>query len=210
MNKHPERELRAFSLPLAIAVYAVAICAHASGITYVYDGTASGSLGGVPFNNAPFTIVLTGDTTGITPPGVLNYRENQATATAVRIAGFPEVTFLGLTVRQISAPPVELGIRLTGVQFDGMFMYFFDSQGNLSYNLSDPFGPYSGPVITPFTGLNIPVPTSGGPLTLTPSGQVTFVAAPLAVAQPVPLSWWPIELMLLTVSLLASKVARRA
>ena len=210
MNKHPEREHRAFSLPLAIAAYAVAICAHASPITYTYSGTANGSLGGVPFSNAPFTILLAGDTTGITPPNILNYRENPATATAVRIAGFPEVTFGGLTVRQISTPPVELGIRLTGIQFDALFLSFFDSQSNLSYNLSGPFGPYSGPVITPFVVLNIPVPTSGGPLTLIPSGQVTFVAAPVAVAQQIPLSWWPIDLAVLMFSLLAFKVARRA
>ncbi|HEX4179367.1 MAG TPA: PEPxxWA-CTERM sorting domain-containing protein [Caulobacteraceae bacterium] len=57
------------ALLAAVAMLSAGQAAHAATITYIFTGTASGSLGATPFTDASFTVTEIGDTTAIIPPG---------------------------------------------------------------------------------------------------------------------------------------------
>jgi hypothetical protein len=187
---------------LMVTTLGIPLCLFATAalgvpISYSYSGVGSGSLGGASFANASFSVVLKAETAAITPPALGNQIYNTSTA-VVTITGLPAVTISGVRVYQFAIPPTVLGIELRpqGGGFADV-LYFFDPANRLSYNLADPFGPYTSPTLGALGLYFHDVPTTGGLLNLAPVGAVTFVATPSLA---VPINPWLVEVVMLAIA----------
>jgi hypothetical protein len=119
--------------PIGIASIAVLLvlaseqASHATPITYTETLTATGTIGGVAFNNAVLTFTTVADTTNITSQmieGILTY-ENPGTTT-VQIEGIGTATFIGGdsfgTISKILNSPPPYG--LVGIGDLTLTLYF--------------------------------------------------------------------------------------
>jgi len=165
-------------------------------ITYTLTSTATGTLGISPFTNAPITVTLRGDITGVTPgpigPDNLNNVLVNTGPATVSIAGLGTATFThSIDVLSTFNAFFDLG---TVTNASGVVIAQVDPSGNtvtgilgatnpafFGYDLRSPFGPFStgggvaneGPADGPF-------PTTGGNLFFAAgqafNGRVTFTA----------------------------------
>ena len=168
---------------------AVAACASAAPILFIFSGTATGNLGGVPFTSAAFTVTSTADTSNVfvaagSPPfqtfAVL------ASSATIDITGVGTLTFtdqtywsdpngagdiiFGDATRNAGDYSLNRGI----LGFSALFV------GLESYDLTHPFGPVSSPFDFETSAFNNfqNVPTNFGNLSLVSSNDVFTATVP--------------------------------
>ncbi len=163
---------------LGLVVSAVLFCglggtAHAEGITYTFDATGSGSLGGVAFANAAFTITVTADTLAIINCGGNVFSVDSLSAD-ISITGFDTATILTSTRLFDNNGASVLGFSQGSC---AGFDYLDISNAAFgTYNLATTIGPIFDP--SPFAvGQFHDVPTTGGILTVSSAQNVTFNAS---------------------------------
>ena len=166
---------------LGLVVSAVLFCglggtAHAEGITYTFDATGSGSLGGVAFANAAFTITVTADTLAIINCGGNVFSVDSLSAD-ISITGFDTATILTSTRLFDNNGASVLGFSQGSC---AGFDYLDISNAAFgTYNLATTIGPIFDP--SPFAvGQFHDVPTTGGILTVSSAQDVTFNAVTLS------------------------------
>jgi hypothetical protein len=154
--------------------------ATAAPITYtLLAGGASGSLGGVPFNNAALQITANADTTQIVHP--LNYDVPNLLAT-VTVDGLPTATFTISTLTFDNQGTPALGVESGTVQSPSLDILDIVNPAFANYNLSTPLGPLVGP---PLFNSGAHFATSSGDLVINSiGGQVTFLATLGSVPEP--------------------------
>lgn len=173
---------------------------HAQPVTFTVQASASGTLGGTPFNTI-VTVTSTADVSQITHPSAGFYSVYH-TLTTIFVPGIGSATFVNPTMNFVnqngSNGPGAGGTDLvTGDILDILSPSF------ATYDLSTSIGPVAG---TALAGNNNPYATSRGDLHWSATGNIetgTFQA----VVQPVP---EPGSLMLLTAAMtvLAGPVIR--
>jgi hypothetical protein len=157
-------------------VSAVLFCglgaAQAEGITYTFDATGSGSLGGVAFFNAAFTITVTADTLAIINCGGGVFSVDSLSAD-ISISGFDTATILSPTRLFDNNSASVLGFS-QGSCAGGDYLDI-RNDAFATYNLATAIGPIFDP--SPFAvGQFHDVPTTGGILTVSSAQDVTFNA----------------------------------
>ena len=159
------------SLNLAALVigFGLAGTTFAAQITFIFTGTGTGTVNGVPFTNAAYTITLVGDTTVITSSSNVYHLVGTTATMAIASTGTATIT-----------QPVEvynyqdgqtLGFALEG----GYTLYSFNNPAFKTYALATSLGPFSdlGPhSINQFTNLA----SNLGPIALLSSSPVIFEA----------------------------------
>lgn len=172
------KRLFCVSLILA-AVVLSAGWAHADAVTYTFSGTGAGTVNGAAWSGA-FSVVLTGDTTGITSsPGPF-----------YRLSGLGG-TFTEGAVNATLSPTITI-VSSAGLDLINFFNATFDNGLGLSdpglagYNLATsigPLGPASGGNLTPtFNGGSFA--SSDGPVEFTGDRTLTFTAAIATTPEP--------------------------
>src|SRR6185436_10956039 len=162
-------------------------------ITYTETTIASGALGGITFTNAPVTVTLTGDTTGVVQPipalpGLL-YNRGNATITISRIG---VATILNASAIIFPVSPDEIPIPSFGIgqgeieeeHFTGILGISSDSL--TGYDLKSAFGPFSAAGSAGATepgGAPHFFSTSSGNLMLTGGERVTLTVTPNSVPE---------------------------
>jgi hypothetical protein len=142
----------------------------AAPITFTFSGTGSGTVNGVPFTDADYTITLLGDTTAITNPSSGLFQLE--TIAAINIAGVGTATI---------TDPVEIfdnhdGASLGFARGTGYTLLHVNNTAFATYALATPLGPISGlgaASLNQFTNLA----STLGPITLSSSEAVTFQAS---------------------------------
>jgi hypothetical protein len=149
--------------------------------TYTETVTATGTLGGVRFNDALVTLTTTADTANITSP-VAGFSTLTGTPGSVTIAGTGSATFsfdLIVFSNQISG--------VAGIEAHTTGSLYADVIDTINptfatYDLSSSIGPVTG---TAFTNGGPPFATSSGALVITStSSSATFLASTAAVPEP--------------------------
>jgi hypothetical protein len=161
------------SLILA-AVVLSAGWAHADAVTYTFSGTGAGTVNGTAWSGA-FSVVLTGDTTGITSSPGPFFRLNG-------LGG----TFTEGAVNATLAPTITI-VSSAGMGLD--LINFFNATFNNGLGLFDPalagydlatsigpLGPASGANLTPTFGGGT-FASSDGPVEFTSDSTLTFTAS---------------------------------
>ena len=112
--------------------------AWAQTIVYTYSSVGSGSLGGITFNDEPFTITATADTNSIFTfsPGLLRVPDETA---SVFVTGLGSATFV--STLNFANHGIAVGIS-DGSNADDILD--IRSSALASYNLSTAIGPVSG------------------------------------------------------------------
>jgi hypothetical protein len=159
-----------------VVVSAVLFCglgaAQAEGITYTFDATGSGSLGGVAFANAAFTITVTADTLSIVNCGGSVLSVDSLSAD-ISITGFDTATILSSTRLFDNNGASVLGFSQGSCA--GFDYLDISNSAFATYNLATAIGPIFDP--SPFAvGQFHDVPTTGGTLTVSSARDVTFNA----------------------------------
>jgi hypothetical protein len=144
--------------------------ARAEGITFTFDATGSGSLSGVEFNDAAFTITTASDTVNIVNCGSGVFSLDSGSAD-VAITGFDTVTILTPTRVFDNNSVSALGFSMASCRGGD----FLDIRNDAfaSYVLDGPLGPIFDP--EPFAA-SIFVQTTGGTLSVIDAHDVTFNA----------------------------------
>ena len=170
---------------LRLAVSAALFCglgSQAEGITYTFDATGSGTLGGVAFTNAAFTITVTADTMAIVNCGGGVFSVDSATAD-IAISGFATASILTPTRLFDNNSVSVLGLSQASC-LGGDYLDISNSAFG-TYNLATALGPIFDP--NPFAvGQFHDVSTTGGTLNVTSAQDVTFNAFPSCDGGPVP------------------------
>ena len=146
---------------LRLAVSAALFCglgSQAEGITYTFDATGSGTLGGVAFTNAAFTITVTADTMAIVNCGGGVFSVDSATAD-IAISGFATASILTPTRLFDNNSVSVLGLSQASC-LGGDYLDISNSAFG-TYNLATALGPIFDP--NPFAvGQFHDVSTTGG------------------------------------------------
>ena len=128
--------LRVFCISI-FSVLCLTAAAAAAPITYIYTGTASGTLNGTPFTNADFTITGHADTNDLTSCGAPCVYIDHV-STDIAISGVGTYTFTTPLRTFLNGIP---GLSRAG--FAGSDLY--DIQGNFAgWDLISNWGPVSG------------------------------------------------------------------
>jgi PEP-CTERM motif len=150
------------SAVLIVALFGFVPCAHAAPITYVQTGTASGTLGATPFNDAFVTMTLTGDTNNVVPElfGAFNCPfcyVNEGTVT-IDIPGVGTATVTDPSGVWVFGQPVDIDDDPTTPELPAVVIGTVDdppatdsftgiggtgSMALLGYDLTTPIGPVS-------------------------------------------------------------------
>jgi hypothetical protein len=158
-----------------LVVSAVLFCglrpAQAEGITYTLDATGSGSLGGMAFTNAAFTITVTADTMNIVNCGSGVFSVDTLSAD-ISIAGFDTATIL-IPTRIFDNNSVS-ALGFSRASCDGGDYFDIRNGAFANYNLATGIGPIFDP--NPFWVQFGNVPTTGGNLNMSSAQNVTFNA----------------------------------
>jgi len=168
--------LRRFLLAIAGLVL-LPMAAMASPITYIYSGSASGSLDSVDFSDAGFVITAQADTDHIGPwfDGTL---QNTHLSATVALSGFGSFSFSDATHTWI-AEDCCMGI---GKDFSFNYLTLFTPDiVSVGYDLAMPVGPIYDPSAST-QGQFVDIGTSGGALTFASVSDVSFQA--IAVPEP--------------------------
>jgi hypothetical protein len=144
--------------------------ARAEGITFTFDATGSGYLGGVGFNDAGLTITITSDTMNIVNCGSGVFSLDSGSAD-VAVTGFDTVTVLTPTRVFDNNSVSALGFSQASCR--GSDFLDIRNDAFASYALEGPFGPIFDP--EPFAA-GFLVQTTGGTLTVIDAHDVTFNA----------------------------------
>jgi hypothetical protein len=171
----------------------------ATGI-FTFSGTATGTFGGAPFTNAPFTVSAPGDFTTATCGGGLCRLNIAAGLASFTIGGVGSGTFTGTTyffdnqTSNLLGTPVGLVGFGTTADLIQMYDSLVASSVFTTYNLQSLIGPIGPEAANPaaasaaFSGSG--APTSGGALIVPTITNITFqvtapgAAAPLATPAP--------------------------
>jgi hypothetical protein len=168
--------LHLFVLALLVAAYAGS--ASATPITYVFAGTASGTVGESSFSGALLTVTATGDTNDVTFDSVNGTYKDSKLSTTITISGIGTMT---VTPGEGNSdyvfdnqPSSKIGYGVTGITNCCDIIQFVNTAYQ-TYALKTAIGPL------PFDqDLSIAdwvnVPTSMGPLTLSSYTNNTFAA----------------------------------
>ncbi len=160
---------------LGLVVSAVLFCglgaAHAEGITYTFDATGSGSLGGKAFANAAFTITVTADTLNIVNCGGGVFSVDSLSAD-ISITGFDTATVL-IPTRLFDNNSVS-ALGFSQASCTGGDYLDIRNDAFAAYNLATAIGPIFDP--NPFAAQFHDVPTTAGTLTVSSARDVTFNA----------------------------------
>jgi hypothetical protein len=166
--------LGAALLPLSIAA--------AAPITYVFSGTASGSISGKSFSDVSFTVTAVADTVNVPAPTAGDITFTPTTVTINNSASSQPVSVADAYVfDNQSLQKVGFGLGQDDIQFD--------DPSFATYNMKTSTGPFfeaSDPSIADW----VDMPTSKGDLTVTSLTNLTFTAtlsgssAPSAVPLP--------------------------
>ena len=115
--------------------------AMASPFTLTYSGVGSGSLAGVPFLNAPFTLTEVVDTVNRVP--ILNGYAIQDTSASILIGGVGDYGFLTSTFAFVNNSTMLAGFSrgadLIYAPFDAPFLPAY-----AAWDLATPLGPFTG------------------------------------------------------------------
>lgn len=122
---------------LLVLLLAGSAMANASQINYMFQGTGAGYLGGSYFENAGFTITLTGDTNNVQDQGGGLF-VNVATSAQVAIDGLGTATFL-VPIQLFDNQPYNVAGISRAPDAADLIDMFDNSFG--SYDLKSSFGP---------------------------------------------------------------------
>jgi hypothetical protein len=154
------------------------LAASAVPITYIYSGTASGSLGGSGFTDASFVITAQADTSNVGGWCCSNAQNTHASAT-ISLASLGTVSF-SLPTHTWIAENCCMGFgadqALNYVTLSGAPALL-----NVGYGLATDIGPILATAET--HGQFVDVATSGGALTISQLGGVSFQAITSAVPE---------------------------
>lgn len=168
---------------LSIVLMGAALTALAAGsanalpMTYIFTGTASGTLDGVPFTDLQFTFTIRADTDTLGHNGLLYFNFEQIEPATIVLAGHPLAT--------VSDPMYVFGGAPAGAAGFGILNHgdvFLVGGGAIlpelaNYEMDTPVGPVVGPVASWSAGGTLP--TDLGELVLASfSGTGTFQAVP--------------------------------
>ncbi len=168
--------LQLFVLALLVAAYAGS--ASATPITYVFTGTASGTVSESSFSGALLTVTATGDTNDVTFDSVNGIYKDSKLSTTITIAGIGTMTVTPGAGNSDyvfdNQPSSKIGYGVTGITNCCDIIQFVNTAYQ-TYALKTAIGPL------PFDqDLSIAdwvnVPTSMGPLTLSSYTNNTFAA----------------------------------
>jgi len=164
----------------ALSLCALGAPASADVVTYQISASGTGSLAGTPFSG-PFTILLTGDNANLSSCDVTCEFLSPLTSTVVTIPGVGSVTLTGAT---------DLGItRSNDVFFLGqpgtsdLFDFFVTDAQQAAFTFQSSYGPVSSSSLFA-VGQFKNIASTGGLLTLTPSGTITFQSVVGGVPEP--------------------------
>ncbi len=158
-------------LLVSVSLFCGLGAAQAEGITYTFDATGSGSLGGVAFANAAFTITVTADTLSIVNCGGGVFSVDSLSAD-ISISGFDTATIL-IPTRLFDNNSVS-ALGFSQASCTGGDYLDIRNDAFAAYNLATAIGPIFDP--NPFAAQFQGVPTTAGTLTLTSAQDVTFNA----------------------------------
>jgi len=180
--------------PIALLLLLGAQSASADEITYTFQGTASGSIGGTSFTDSVFTITITADTNNISQftmgcsPTACTIFDVAAAAATLSVDGMTTTITSPIGVFDNQTVDV-LGLsRITGPGMSGLGMDLLDLTDPTfgSYNLSTPIGtlgPFDLDNMGEFTCSSGCVITALGDVSMTSATDVTF-SDPNSVPEP--------------------------
>ena len=165
-------------LAILAAALLMPLAASAVPITYLYSGTASGSLGANAFTDASFVITAQGDTSNVGGWCCSNLQNTHASA-SISIASLGTVTFSAPTHTWI-AEGCCMGF---GADQASNYLTLDNAPSLLGvgYGLATDIGPIAGDAGT--HGQFVNIGTSGGALTISSLGGVSFQAITSAVPE---------------------------
>jgi hypothetical protein len=164
-------KLLCLSLVAFVTSLALAGMTFAAPITYIFTGTASGTVGSVPFTDAAYTITVQGDTAAITYIASATEYDMLATTVTMTIAGVGTATVTDSV--SIFASKVGTEGRL-GISHNGPMLILSDAVF-ITYALAAPLGPI-GPFITTLYDRFKNLQSNLGPITMSSTSWVTFQA----------------------------------
>jgi len=162
-------------LLLISVLIVLAASSSAVPITYTDYATVSGSLGGIPFTNALYTVVMVNDTNNVINPNPGEWYISGGTVT-FSLSGFGGGQFIGqiILIDDQLAPFAGFGDDLTETD-----VLDTNNPAFASYDLKTAIGPISGPCDAEAG----PTPTNLGPLIYTCTSDSVFTAT---LGAPVP------------------------
>jgi len=181
--------------------------AQAASIVFTFSGTGTGTLGTVPFSNAPFTITANADTQDASDVDVY-VRQILVESAMVRVDGFGTDQF-EIELRLFHSPYVSYppgpGGQTVGLSLaTGPDLLDLSHQLFVGYDLVTTLGPVFVPTPNFQSRLSFNnIPTSGGPMTLLSSANVTFTAQ--LVPEPSPIGLFVAGVAVIGLARLARK-----
>ena len=130
-------------LLVCILMAAFAVNANSATITYTDDGTGSGTLGGISFSDASFTITAIGDTTNRLPlPAGYGFSIDNISA-SITISGLGTSDFTSGTRFFVNNIVSDVGFSRAGI--GGLDLFDGPTNGAFStWNMLSSIGPISG------------------------------------------------------------------
>lgn len=159
-------------LALLALLVTLPFSASATGITYTYSGTASGSLGATAFSNAEFVITALADTDNIGPWCCSDLHNTHSTA-SISIGGLGTSVFLDATHTWM-AEGCCMGFGFN--DDNNLITLFTPAVADVGYTLDTAFSPVTDDTAST-QGQFTNVGTTGGSLTISSLGPVTFQAS---------------------------------
>ncbi len=158
----------AFAISMLGAAFLPFSIASAAQMTYVFSGTASGSVSGKPFSDVSFTVTAVADTASVPAPTAGLISITPGTLTITNSAAAQSVTVAN-TFLFDNQNLQEIGFG------EGSDDIVFNDPSFATYNLKTSTGPFfeaSDPSIANW----VDMPTSKGDLTVTSLTDLTFTA----------------------------------
>lgn len=154
--------------------------AFSSLLDYSIKGVGSGSLNGVSFSDAAFSIDMFGDTANISTNTSFSSLDPLQSA-IVTISGFSPVTLNLATRLGITPRPIVFFSRSDSIGGKDLFDFYLSTP----VDLSAPFGPVPGTDVFGLEQFQL-VDSTGGPLSFDSSSDVAFAATGATAAIPEP------------------------
>jgi hypothetical protein len=173
----------------ALLLLVCAATAQATPIAFFYTGAGSGTLGGVPFTNASFTITALANTANrilvASSPNVYTTAHDSA---AISLDGFGELQFISSTKSYVNQGPTFLGGSAVGfgrLTSNELFDLFSGSSFS-SWAMLTSIGPTNANgVLSQWSGAgNSDVVTSGGVLRFNDASSVQATFQAIVIPEP--------------------------